>query len=1114
MPRQASGTAADALRKSLLLPQTRFPMRANAAKREPLAVHRLTSALYREQTRARAGADSFVLHDGPPYANGSLHMGHFLNKVGRAGRSKGGAGLLPACAPVTDRPGLAQVLKDIANRSNLLRGRRVEYNPGWDCHGLPIELRALQRAMEAQDAAAAAPTGEPGAKKKEKKKKKAARKAAGAGVAAEAAAGVAASHHVGMDPMAVRRLARELAQEAIDEQSRGFARWGVLAAWDDPGSWYRTMDPAYETAQLGVLAAMHARGLVRRAHKPVYWSPASRTALAEAELEYRDGHVSQAAYVRLPLTPASASAPALAAAGGDAPPALLVWTTTPWTLPANRAACVDPGAEYAVVRDPHGTGGTLIVASALVGAVERDAGLGEGALEVVARLSGRDLLPCSYAHPLEAGRECPVLPGDHVTMDAGTGVVHTAPGHGMEDYAAWHASAREGAFAPVDDAGRFTDAVAAMHPSLPGREVLGDGNETVLGLLEGSGALFSQRPFTHRYPYDWRSKQPVIVRATPQWFASLASLHPPALAAVQGVDMVPAASTARLEGMLTSRAEWCISRQRAWGVPIPAWRDTETGEVHLTQDTILRAQEVVGREGGDAWWQLPSDALLPPSLAARAASLERCEDTLDVWFDSGCSWAAVVDGRGLGGGAPADLYLEGSDQHRGWFQSSLLTHAAAGREGAPFRQLVTHGFVLDEARQKMSKSVGNVVDPAAVINGAGGAPAYGADVLRYWAAATDFTHDVVIGPTVVAKASESVRKLRNTARFCLGNLRDAPLPAPTASAPIATVLAGGAGLPAAAQLPLLDRYAVHLAVTHARAAAAHFAAHQPARFVSATNALVASDMSAFYCDAVKDTLYCDARDSPRRRAAQTALYASLRLLASSLAPVAPFTAQDIWAHLDALASGDEGAGGDDDPLASCASTVFDDALWADTSCRGILGPDAPGLDEDAAHHVGILRGLRDAVNAALEPLRAAKLAGGPADVAVLARVVDGNGGDAAMRALQAAGANGTVELLAVSQGHFSGTGASALLGNAGGALGADMWPEAGAKGEAVTRGPSVVSLETAEGVAEVEVEVAPAVGSRCDRCWRTTAMPVRTDAFGGESALLCARCADVAGAAK
>lgn len=925
MPGAADAKAlAAAMRQTLNLPITRFSMRANAAVREPQLHARCVSAAYTEQA-TDVTRPLFVLHDGPPFANGSLHMGHFLNKT----------------------------LKDMINRYQLLRGRRVVYVPGWDCHGLPIEHKALTLLQLEANA---------------------------------------------LSPVQVRALSRQLARQAVQEQQKDFKRWGILADWSGAlGSVYLTMSPSYEARQYDVLKKMVQDGLIFRGFKPVYWSPSSRTALAEAELEYRDDHVSHAAYIQFRFASVGSTF--------DLPTAKMlkkyqdtlsavVWTTTPWTIPSNQALCVNAELTYVIVRPCHAhSDACYLIASALQESfatiLQQDADE-KVSLEVLETIKGADLAGALFTHPLEK-RKAVMLVGKHVTTDAGTGIVHTAPGHGQDDYYAWMAyNAKAGHHAnilcPVDAAGCFT---AEAGPELEGLCVLEEGNNAVIDQLKYSGNLLAIHTHHHRYPYDWRTKKPVILRATAQWFARLHALHARGKSVLNNsVKMVPSSARRRLEATLSSRDEWCISRQRAWGLPIPVFYHKVTGEPLITAETIEHLQNIVKtysvqgatgeaeREGADCWWDLSVRDLLPESLKGQADKYEKGTDTFDVWFDSGSSWHAALPGLiepNKQGQVRADVYLEGSDQHRGWFQSSLLTSLAM-QDTAPYKNVITHGFTLDERGSKMSKSLGNTIVPNDFINGCTmsvpGAsdklkkksksktfkitpeqvvrgketkvPAYGADVLRFWVATTDYTGDVSIGPDVVSKASDALRKVRNTARFMLGNLHDFD---PVQHA-----------VPYSNMHLSLDRYMLHELNALAQSVTSAYDTFAFNRAQHAISHFISADLSAFYMEATKDRLYCDAAASQTRRSAQTVLWLSLQALTRALAPIVPHTAEDIRLHWQAQLHGDL-------PLDDVPGSVFLEQGWM------------PSADEwqndDLGRDWTAIRQFRFEVNRVVEQMRQA-----------------------------------------------------------------------------------------------------------------------------------------------
>ena len=685
--------------KTVLLPVTSFDQRANSLKREPeLQKWWADKQIYEKVSESNTG-EKFVLHDGPPYANGNLHIGHALNKI----------------------------LKDFINKYQTLRGKKVRYVPGWDCHGLPIELKVLQ-----------------GMKQKERE---------------------------GLTPVALRKRAAEFAMEAMDSQRASFKRYGVWGDWDKP---YMTLQPEYEAAQIKVFGEMVTRGHIYRGKKPVHWSPSSRTALAEAELEYPDNHVSKSIYVGFEVTSLSPAMQKVATAAGVSMDdvRVAIWTTTPWTIPANLAVAVNGNLDYCLASHPSLQGGKkFVVATALAQTLGVKMGLGEGErMTIAAEFKGSVLEGSKYAHPLYARESEVIAGGDYITTDSGTGLVHTAPGHGQEDYLTG-LKYNLPILSPVNDLGCFTEEAG---PQFVGKDVLGEGNTAVIAALQEAGALIREEAYPHKYPYDWRTKKPTIFRATEQWFASVSTFREEALAAIEKVRWIPDVGKNRITAMTESRGDWCISRQRAWGVPIPVFYDKNTNAPLMTPETLAHIEAVFRKEGSDAWWQRDVAELLPEgALRAAADRYTKGTDTMDVWFDSGTSWAGVVKSREELS-YPADLYLEGSDQHRGWFQSSLLT-SVASQGVAPYKTVLTHGFVLDEKGYKMSKSLGNVVDPGMIIEGGGNQkenPAYGADTLRLWVSGVDYSDDVCLGNNIMKQVSEAYRKLRNTLRYLMGSLGD------------------------------------------------------------------------------------------------------------------------------------------------------------------------------------------------------------------------------------------------------------------------------------------------------------------------------------------------------
>ncbi len=845
-------------------------MRANAVKREPeLQQFWAEHQIYEHLSQNNPG-ELFILHDGPPYANGSLHIGHALNKI----------------------------LKDIINKFHLLQGRKVRYVPGWDCHGLPIELKVLQ-------------TMKPDERQK-------------------------------LTPLDLRHKARDFAIATVDDQRQSFKRYGIWGDWEHP---YLTLTPAYEAAQIGVFGQMVLKGHIYRGRKPVYWSPSSKTALAEAELEYPEGHTSRSLYAAFPMTGLSDTAQE---AFGPYLPDLKVaiWTTTPWTIPANMAVSVNPKLNYAVVEvgtsDRLPDTKYLIVAAELVERLSEVLGTN---LTVKATLKGKELEHSTYRHPL-FDRESPiVVGGDYVTTESGTGLVHTAPGHGQDDY---QVGLRYGlsVFAPVDDNGDFTEEAGPF----AGLNVLGPGNQAVIDALQAAGSLLKEEPYVHKYPYDWRTKKPTIFRATEQWFASVSGFREAALEAIATVKWIPAQGENRITSMVAERSDWCISRQRNWGVPIPVFYDEANGEPLLTEETIAHVQAIFAEKGSDAWWELPVEELLPETYRNNGRSYRKGTDTMDVWFDSGSSWAAVAKQREELC-YPANMYLEGSDQHRGWFQSSLLTSVAANGV-APYNTVLTHGFVLDEQGRKMSKSMGNVVDPMIVINGGKNQkeePPYGSDVLRLWVSSVDYSSDVLIGKNILKQMSDVYRKIRNTARFLIGNLHDFD-PAKDSVA--------------YEDLPELDRYMLHRSCEVFNEITEAFKSFQFFRFFQTVQNFCVVDLSNFYLDIAKDRLYISAPDALRRRSCQTVLRIILENLARAIAPVLSHMAEDIWQFL---------------PYATPYKSVFE-AGWVHLEGRWEV--------EALAKSWPALRQIRAEVNRVLEKARAEKMVGSSLEAKLLLYVPD------------------------------------------------------------------------------------------------------------------------------
>jgi isoleucyl-tRNA synthetase len=818
---------------TLNLPRTEFPMKANLAQREPAMVERwATERVYERLLEQNAGKPRFVLHDGPPYANGHIHLGTALNKV----------------------------LKDVIVKHRAMTGRCAPYVPGWDCHGLPIELNVEK---------------ELGRAKKET-----------------------------MPKVEIRARCRTYAAKFVDIQRAEFRRLGVLGDWAHP---YLTMDYGYEAEEIRVLGRCIREGLVYRGKKPVLWCPSCGTALAEAEVEYQDDR-SPSVYVAYPFV-----APVPPPLAGLDAPAAAIWTTTPWTLPASLAVAVHPEHEY-VAADFGGR--TLVVAAALVPALARL--LGEGRER--ARFRGAALEGARCRHPW-LDRTVPIVVADYVTLETGTGLVHTAPGHGQEDY---ETGLRYGldVLAPVDARGRFTAEV----PEWAGTSVF-DANAPIVEHLRAAGALLASETVVHSYPHCWRCKNPVVFRATEQWFIGMerGDLRRRALAEIDRVRWIPGWGKERIANMIATRPDWCISRQRDWGVPVVAMYCDGCGEPIASEALCAHVADVFEREGADAWYRRPAAELVPPGTRCQkcgGTTFRPETDILDVWFDSGVSWKAVVERRAELGGH-ADLYLEGSDQHRGWFHSALLTGVAVeGR--APYDVVITHGFFVDGSGRKMSKSLGNVIAPEEIIN------RHGAELLRLWVAATDYREEMRISEEILNGFVEAYRRIRNTARFLLANLYDFD-PARDA-VPVE-------------RLPELERWALHQ--THVLAERC-LRAYEDFEFhvvFHALNNFCSVDMSALYMDVRKDRLYCERADGRERRATQTALHSILDMLVRLVAPILSFTAEDVWRFV---------------PGAGRADSVF---------LAGIPAPPAAWRADDVAARFDRLLAVRGAVTKALEEAR-------------------------------------------------------------------------------------------------------------------------------------------------
>ncbi|XP_021853379.1 isoleucine--tRNA ligase, chloroplastic/mitochondrial isoform X1 [Spinacia oleracea] len=990
----SGGTEQDGKYKDTVnLPKTTFGMRANSVVREPELQKLWEDNQVFKRVAERNDGGTFILHDGPPYANGDLHIGHALNKI----------------------------LKDIINKYKLLQNHEVHYIPGWDCHGLPIELKVLQSMNQ------------------ESRKE--------------------------LTPLKLRAKAAKFAKETVKNQMASFKRYGVWASWEKP---YLTLDPAYEAAQIEVFGQMALKEYIYRGRKPVHWSPSSRTALAEAELEYPEGHVSKSIYASFRVVELSSTSYSLLE---EFLPdlRLAIWTTTPWTIPANAAVAVNAKLNYSVVelllpeeavlvspsngkkrfgrilgelKKPY-----LLVATDLVETLEEKWGV---KLLVKRTFLGSDIENCKYSHPIDK-RECPVVVGgDYITTESGTGLVHTAPGHGQEDYVTG-LKYKLPILSPVDDDGKFT----AEAGQFCGLDVLGDGNVAVVNYLDECSSLVIEEPYRHKYPYDWRTKKPTIFRATEQWFASVEGFRQAALDAISKVMWIPAQAENRICTMTVSRSDWCISRQRTWGVPIPVFYHKVSKEPLMNQETINHIKSIVSQKGSDAWWYMTVEELLPESYRDKASEYEKGFDTMDVWFDSGSSWAAVLQKR-EGLSLPADLYLEGSDQHRGWFQSSLLTSVAT-RGIAPYSGVITHGFVLDEKGLKMSKSVGNVVDPRIVIEGGKNqkeSPAYGADVLRLWVSSVDYTGDMLIGGQILRQMSDIYRKLRGTLRYLLGNLNDWK----------------AENTVSYNDLPMIDRHALFQLETVVKNITESYDKYQFFKIFQTIQRFVIVDLSNFYFDVAKDRLYTGGLTSFTRKSCQTVLAAHLLSIVRVIAPILPHLAEDVWQNLPFQFSNDDG---------SIAKFVFESS-WPALNEQWLAFP-----DEEVQFWSTFLE-LRTEVNKVLELARTEKLIGSSLEAKVYIHTPDASLSNRLHEMCEA-------EIDADSLHHLFITSQAEII----------SCMEDIPSGKIPYTGEYVVQGSDKK----VWIGVSRAQGSKCERCWNYS---TQVGSFT-EHPTLCPRCYNVVG---
>ena len=768
--------------KTLNLPKTSFKMKANLAQKEPLTLRDWKKAEIYEKS-LKEGAPFFVLHDGPPYANGDIHIGHALNKI----------------------------LKDIILKYKRLRGYNAPYIPGWDTHGLPIEWKIME---------------ELGEKAKN------------------------------MTPLQIRQECKKYALKWVEKQKEGFKRLGILGNWDNP---YVTLRPEYEAEQLKVFKEIYENGYIYKGLKPVYWSPTTETALAEAEIEYKDV-TSHSIYVKFE------GEKDLTDKLGVDEASILIWTTTPWTLPANLGVFLHPEFDYGLYKTEKGN---LVVAKDLAEDVFKTLDL---SYELLKEFKGTELEYTHYQHPF-LDRKGLVMNADYVTIDAGTGAVHTAPGHGADDYN-YSLKYNIGILSPVDDKGHMTKEAGKYEGMFYAKA-----SKAIVEDLTESGHMLYHTTFVHSYPHDWRSKKPVIFRATEQWFISIdeSDIRENALKALENVEFVPSWGKNRIGSMLETRPDWTISRQRVWGVPIPLFYNRATDEVIYEPEIMDRIIELVKKEGTDIWWKYEAKEIIGDELLEKYnlkdVDIRKERSIMDVWFDSGVSHRSVLVPRNLP--RPADLYLEGSDQHRGWFQSSLLTSIASTKD-APYKRILTHGFTMDGQGRKMSKSLGNTILPKDITE------KYGADILRLWVSSVDYREDVRISENILQQMSDAYRRIRNTARFLMGNLNNFDYANDKVDYK---------------DMFEIDKWAMHKLEELKEKTTEYYDKYEFYSLFQEITYFCSMEMSSFYLDIVKDILYCEGTTSIERRSAQTVLTEVLKVLVRIISPVLSFTADEIWERI-------------------------------------------------------------------------------------------------------------------------------------------------------------------------------------------------------------------------
>lgn len=807
-----------AYKDSLLLPKTNFPMQAGLAQKEPAMQSQWASQQILKkvlQKNQRSGKPPFVFHDGPPYANGHIHLGHVLNKV----------------------------LKDFVVKFKNLKGHATDFTPGWDCHGLPIELQVVKKLGKERQT---------------------------------------------LSISQFRDACRAYAEDFVKIQNEEFQKLSILAQWDAP---YLTMNFSYQASIIRELATLSKNGYVYRDKKPIHWCFSCATALAEAEIEY-ENHVSPSIYVNFRV---EEDLTKFCAAVHGRQVGLPIWTTTPWTLPANLAVCVHPQFDYVFIETQ--TYGLLIVAEGLLAQFLK--GIGEAEAKILGHVKGKVLEGLTYKSPIN-GRTGRVILGDYVTLEQGSGNVHTAPGHGQDDYINGLKNRLE-IFAPVDQYGKYTDEV----PQFKGIKVF-DANEKIIAFLKEKEILLGEAKLEHSYPHCWRCKNPVIFRATPQWFASLAhdNLRQKTLSEIERVQWIPAWGKERIHNMIAHRPDWCLSRQRTWGVPIPAFYCENCEEAILDGHVMESLAVQVEKKGANIWYEEKIETFLSSGFSCpkcKGTQFRKEKDILDVWFDSGVSFAAV--GKVFGMGFPVDLYLEGSDQHRGWFHSSLLTSMMT-RGTAPYKAVLTHGFVVDGKKRKMSKSAGNYISAQDAVK------KYGGEVLRLWVAAEDYRDDIRISDEIMQRLSDAYRKIRNTMRFLLGGLAD---------------FSPDTDQIRVQNLQRIDRFILDRFDRLLEKINSGYETYEFHQIYHGLYQFCTVDLSSIYLDMMKDRLYCERSDDPLRRSAQTAMFLIARKMCTAMAPILSVTAEEVWREIPQWQGKSESVFLDDFPKSE--STWRDDDLF-------------------------------------------------------------------------------------------------------------------------------------------------------------------------------------------